>query len=83
MQFTPAGHGPAVLLDQGPPDELSLPLPAGSVPNYFMLRGRIRTRLRTVLLQLRLKSIVYIVTHLKTGTRSKMNINPASRAASE
>lgn len=82
-QFTSVGHGPAVLLEQGPPDELSLPPPpAGLVPNYLMLR-RIHMHLRTVLLLLRPKSIVYIVTHLKTGTRSKMNINPASSAASE
>lgn len=37
----------------------------------------------TVLLLLRLNFIVYIVTHPKTGTRSKMNINPASSAAGE
>lgn len=71
-----------VLLEQGPPDELSLSLPAGLVPNYLMLT-RIHMRLRAVLLLLGLKSMVYIVTHLKTGTRSKMNINPASSAASE
>lgn len=71
-----------VLLEQGPPDELSLSLPAGLVPNYLMLT-RIHMCLRAVLLLLGLKSMVYIVTHLKTGTRSKMNINPASSAASE
>lgn len=39
--------------------------------------------LRAVLLLLRLKSVVYLITPLKTGTRSKMNRNPASSAASE
>lgn len=81
LQFVPAGRGPAVLLEQGPPDELS-PTSAASVPNYSLLR-KTHLHLRAVLLLLRLKSIVYIATHLKTGTRSKMNINPASSAASE
>lgn len=39
--------------------------------------------LRTVLLLLRLKSVVYIVTHLKTGARCKMNINPATNAVND
>lgn len=82
LQFLSVGHGPAVLLEQGPPDELSPPLPAGLVPNYLMLT-KIHIHLRTVLLLLRLKPIVYIVTRLKTGTRRKVNINPASSAASE
>lgn len=71
LQFLSGGHGPAVLLEQGPPDELSPPLPAGLVPNHLMLT-KIHMHLRTVLLLLRLKPIVYIVTHLKTGTRAKL-----------
>lgn len=81
LQFVPVGRGPAVLLELGP-QMSSAPLPAASVPNYSLLR-KTHLHLRTVLLFLRLKSIVYIATHLKTGTRSKMNTNPASSAASE
>lgn len=58
LQFVPVGRGPAVLLEQGAPDELS-PLPAASVPNDSLLR-KTHLHLRTVLLFLRLKSIVYI-----------------------
>lgn len=66
----------------GTPRWAQPPLPAALVPNFWLL-GKTHLHLRAVLLLLRLKSIVYIATHPKTGTRSKLNINPASGAASE
>lgn len=82
LQFVPVGRGPAVLLEQGAPDELSPTSCSISAKLFTAEKNPFAFENSIAISQTEIHSL-HSLTLLKTGTRSKMNINPASSAASE